>query len=415
MTKYFRMAWRNMWRNGRRTVIASVAIVLGLILLIFMDALIRGSDQAIYGNAVRLYGGNVQVHAPGFRDKAKRLPLLPLADGDFVVERVSEKPNVVNASKRITTGGMASSREGAYPVNITAIEPESEAAVSLIAENISEGRFLTGDDGDNILISGELADALDVTVGDRITLLGQRKDESMRQRTMTIVGVFELGMGDAEKGLVYINLPVAQTLYNLRDQETEVAVTLERIGQEEALIDSLEPALPGYEVDSFYTLQPEIQQALATKSSFTAGLGFIVLLMASIGILNLMLMAVYERTREMGVLGALGMKGRQLMSLFMLEGTFIGFFGAVVGCTLSYLLVLWLGRTGLNLESLMGGADLSSGGEVYALMGSYIYPTIPLANVFYYGVAVVIIAAIASLIPAWQAARSEPAQSLHHV
>jgi len=413
MMKYIKLAWRNMWRNWRRTLIASVAIVLGLILLIFMDALIRGSDEAIYGNAVRLYGGNVQVHAPGFRDKAKRLPLLPLDNGDFVVEKVNEKPNVLNASKRITTGGMASSREGAQPVSITAIEPENEAAVSLVAEHITDGRFLRSDDGDNILISQELADVLDVTVDDRITLLGQRKDESMRQRTMTIVGIFSLGMGDAEKGLVYINLPVAQTLYNLRDQETEVAVTLEQIGQEDELISSLVPALPGYEVDSFYTLQPEIQQALATKSSFTAGLGFIVLLMASIGILNLMLMAVYERTREMGMLAALGMKGRQLMSLFMLEGTFIGFFGALVGCTISYLLVLWSGRVGLDFSALMD--DLSQGGDVYALMGNVIYPSIPLINVVYYGIAVVVIAAIASLIPAWQASRSEPAEALHHI
>jgi ABC-type lipoprotein release transport system permease subunit len=414
MIKYIKLAWRNMWRNWRRTLIASVAIVLGLILLILMDALIRGSDQAIYGNAVRLYGGNVQVHAPGFRDKAKRLPLLPLADGDFVVEKVTEKPHVINASKRITTGGMASSREGAFPVSITAIEPQAEASVSLIAENISDGRFLRSDDGDNILISRELADALDVQVDDRIVLLGRRKDESMRQRTMTIVGIFDLGLGEAEKALVYLNLPVAQTLYNLRDQETEVAVTLQRIGQEEGLISSLETDLPDYEVDSFYTLQPEIQQALATKSNITSGLGFIVLLMASIGILNLMLMAVYERTREMGVLGALGMKSRQLMSLFMVEGTFIGVLGAVLGCTISYLLVLYLQRTGLNFGALMGDS-LNQAGEVYALMGDYIYPTIPLLNVIYYGIAVVIIAAVASLIPAWQAARSEPAESLHHV
>ncbi len=413
MMKYIKLAWRNMWRNWRRTLIASVAIVLGLILLIFMDALIRGSDEAIYGNAVRLYGGNVQVHAPGFRDKAKRLPLLPLENGDVVVAKVNEKPNVLNASKRITTGGMASSRQNAQPVSITAIEPEAEAAVSLIAENITSGRFLTADDGDDILISEELADVLDVSVDDRITLLGRRKDESMRQRTMTVVGTFNLGMGDAEKVLVYINLPVAQTLYNLRDQETEVAVTLEQIGQEDDLIASLQPELPGYEVDSFYTLQPEIQQALATKSSFTAGLGFIVLLMASIGILNLMLMAVYERTREMGMLAALGMKGRQLMSLFMLEGTFIGAFGAIVGCTISYLLVLWAGSTGLDYSALAG--DLSSGGDVYALMGNVIYPSIPLANVIYYGIAVVVIAAIASLIPAWQASRSEPAEALHHI
>jgi ABC-type lipoprotein release transport system permease subunit len=414
MMKYIKLAWRNMWRNWRRTLIASIAIVLGMILLILMDGLIRGSDQAIYGNAVRLYGGNVQVHAPGFRDKAKRLPLIPLTDGDIVVEKVSEKPNVINASKRITTGGMASSREGAYPVSITAIEPQAEAAVSLIAENISDGRFLTSDDGDNILISRELADALDVTIDDRITLLGRRKDESMRQRTMTVVGIFDLGMGEAEKSLVYINLPVAQTLYNLRDQETEVAVTLQRIGQEDKLIASLEPELPDYELDSFYTLQPEIQQALATKSTFTSGLGFIVLLMASIGILNIMLMAVYERTREMGVLGALGMKGRQLMGLFMLEGTFIGLIGAVLGCTISYILILYLERTGLNFGAIFGDS-LSSAGDVYALIGDYIYPTIPLMNVIYYGIAVVFIAALASLLPAWQAARSEPAESLHHV
>ena len=412
MIKYFKLAWRNMWRNWRRTLIASVAIVLGLILLIFMDSLIRGSDQAIYGNAVRLYGGNVQVHAPGYRDMAKRLPLLPLADGDFVVEKVSEQPNVLNASKRINTGGMVSSREGAQPVNITAIEPESESAVSLVAENITLGRFLTAEDRDSILISQELADLLDVSVNDRITLMGRRMDQSMRQRTMDIVGIFDLGMGEAERGLVYINLPAAQTLYDLRDEETEVAVTLEQIGQEDELIASLKPELSGYEIDSFYTLQPEIQQALATKSSFTAGLGFIVLLMASIGIFNIMLMAVYERTREMGVLGALGMKGRQLMSLFMLEGTFIGLFSAILGCTLSWLLVRAVASVGLNWGALV---DTSGAGDVYALVGDVLYPSIPLVNIIYYGVAVIIIAAVASLVPALQAVRSEPAESLHHV
>ena len=141
MRKFMSMAWRNMWRNWRRTLIATIAIVLGLILLIFMDALMRGSDQAIFGNAVRLYGGNVQIHAPGFRDRASRLPLIPLDDSDMVVAIVRAQPEVVAVSKRINTGGMVSSREAAYPVSITAIEPESEAPVSLVAENITQGRF----------------------------------------------------------------------------------------------------------------------------------------------------------------------------------------------------------------------------------------------------------------------------------
>ncbi len=409
MMKYIKMAWRNMWRNWRRTLIASVAIVLGMILLIFMDAIIRGSDQAIYANAVRLYGGNVQVHAPGFRDKSSRLPLLPLEDGEVVVANVIDKPNVVNVSRRISTGGMVSNREGTYPVSITAIQPESEASVSLVAENISEGRFLTDDDGDNILIGQEMANLLDIGVGDRLTLVGKRKDESMRQRSMTVVGIFNLGLGDAERGLVYINLPVAQTLYNLRDQETEVAITMDQIGQENALISSLEPALTNYEVDSFYDLRPEIGEVLAQKSTFTTALGFIVLLMASIGILNLMLMAVYERTREMGVLAALGMKGRQLMGLFLLEGMFIGLIGAVLGCIASWLLVTAVAQVGIDYSMAQGTGDIT------ALIGNRLYPSIPITNIVFYGLAVVVIAALASLIPAWQASRNEPAEALHYI
>ena len=409
MGKYFKMAWRNMWRNWRRTLIATIAIVLGMILLIFMDAIIRGSDQAIYSNAVRLYGGNVQVHAPGFRDKSSRLPLLPLEDADFVIANVNKEPNVLSASKRINTGGLVSSREGSYPVSIVAIQPDSEASVSLVAENISAGRFLTNDDSDNILIGQEMAHLLNVGVGDRITLVGKRKDESMRQRSMTVVGIFNLGLGDAEKGLVYINLPVAQTLYNLRDQETEVAITLQQIGQEAGLISNLEPSLPNYEIDSFYDLRPEISEVLAQKGAFTKALGFIVLLMASIGILNLMLMAVYERTREMGVLAALGMKGRQLMGLFLLEGMFIGVLGALIGCFVSWLLVSALARVGIDYSLAEGTGDIT------ALIGNRLYPSIPIENIVFYGIAVVFIAALASLIPAWQASRNEPAESLHHI
>jgi ABC-type lipoprotein release transport system permease subunit len=409
MSKFIKMAWRNMWRNWRRTLIATIAIVLGLILLIFMDALMKGSDQAIFGNAVRLYGGNVQIHAPGFRDRASRLPLIPLDDADMVVAIVRAQPEVVAVSKRINTGGMVSSREGAYPVSITAIEPENEAPVSLVAENIVAGRFITGDDRDSILIGQEMANLLNVSVGDRIVLLGKRKDQSMRQRSMTVVGIYSLGLGDAEKGLVYINLPTAQTLYNLRDQETEVTISLAQIGQESSLIASLQPDLSNYEVDSFDTLRPEIRELLEQKSAFIAFIGFIVLLMAGIGILNLMLMAVYERTREMGVLAALGMKGRQLMGLFLLEGMFIGVIGAVIGCILSWLLVLAVGQVGIDYSFAQGTGDIT------ALIGNRIYPSIPIANIVFYGVAVVIIAALASLIPAWQASRSEPAESLHHV
>lgn len=414
MSKLTKMAWRNMWRNWRRTLIASIAIILGMVLLIFMDAFIKGSDQAIYGNAVRMYGGNVQVHAPGYRDKADRLPLLPLADSATVVETIQsiDSPEkIVATAKRINTGGMVSTGAGTYPVVITAIEPEKEAPVSLFAENISNGRFLSSEDGDAVVIGAALAELLEVEVGDRVMVVGQRLNESMRQRNMTIVGIYSLGMDEAERGTVFINLPTAQTLYNLRGQETEVVVSLENIGQESKLIANLQAELPNYEVDSWDTLSPEIRQTMQSKSAATSILGMLVVLIASIGILNLMLMAVYERTREMGVLSALGMKGRQITLLFLLEGTFIGLFSAVMGVIAGVLLVTAFAQVGISL----GDLTAQGGGEVFVLMGDRLYPALSWATTIGYAVLVTIISAVASFYPAWQASRKEPAEALHHI
>jgi len=404
------MAWRNMWRNWRRTGIAMIAIVLGLILLVFMDGLYGGYDEAIFANAVRLYGGNLQIHATGFRDRAHRMPLLPLEDPDQVAATAMEHPEVLLASKRILTSGMIKERGEIYPVTITGLEPSVEAPISLIAENMVAGRFLQDDDEDMIVIGRGLAEELEVEVGDRITLAGKSKNESIRQRTMTIAGLFDLGLEDAEKGLVFISLAEAGSLFNLRDQATEVAISLHTMGMEDQVIGELLAGFQGYEVDSWLTLNPEFSQVMELSVQVTSIFGLIVVMMACIGILNLMLMAVYERTREMGVLAALGRKGCQVMSLFLLEGAMIGAVGAVLGCTLG-----WLAMLAFNLS---GGYDMTSyseAGEIYALMGDAFFATIDPVGIVQQGFIIVVMAVLASLIPAWQASRKEPAEALHHI
>lgn len=410
MFKYIKMSWRNMWRNWRRTAIALIAIVLGLILLLVMDGMIQGSDEAIFGNAVKMYGGNVQVHAPGYVERASRMPLLPLADPDAVVAAAEAQPQVVSVNKRINTGGMLSSHEGAYPVAISAVEPSTEASISLQAANVKAGRYLVDQDLDAIFIGDALADLLDVTVGDQVLLLGRAKNETMRQRTMTVVGTYGIGVDEIEKNNVYITLGEAQDLYDLRGQVTEVAVSLEKVGQERNVLPALQAALPGYEVDSFDTLRPEIRETMDSKAAITGFFGFIVVFIASIGILNLMMMAAYERTREMGVLAALGMKGRQIMGMFLMEGAMIGAVGAAIGAGLGLLLNWGIAQA--------GGLDFTFAqdmGEIVALMGTHIVPTYDIADAIRQGVIVVVIATLASIYPAWQASRVEPAESLHHV
>jgi ABC-type lipoprotein release transport system permease subunit len=409
MGRLLRMAWRNVWRNKRRTLIALIAIALGLVFLTFMDGAIAGFQQAIFGNAVRLQGGNVQVHVPGYREKAKRLPLLPLADAESVVQAARAEPQVIAASRRINTGGFVSSREATMPVVITGIEPEKEAPVGLLADNIAQGQYLADNDQDLILIGRALADRLKVRVDDRITLVGRATHEQMRRRTMTIVGIYDLGLPEAEKRLVYVSLAEAQALFDLRDQATEIVIALESVGQERAVTEALRAALPGYEVDSWQELNPEMKQSLDVDKQIMNIFGMVVLLIAGVGILNLMLMAVFERTREIGILAAMGLKRRELLLLFLLEGILIGLLGALVGGVLGGLVVSATGKVGIEFSS---AAEM---GEMMALLGDRLYPALTINLLLGRALTIAILAALASLYPAWQASQREPAEALHYV
>src|SRR5690349_8465995 len=160
MQLYLRLAWRNIWRHRRRTVIIMLAMGLSLGMMMFYDGLMDGFNNAIAGNAVRVLGGNVQVHAAGYREKVDSNPLLPLADDASIVNAALAQPNVIAAARRIQTGGLISNREGAFPMTIIGIEPEAEAPVSLIAEHVVDGRYLEPTDEDVVLIGKGLAESL---------------------------------------------------------------------------------------------------------------------------------------------------------------------------------------------------------------------------------------------------------------
>ena len=409
MTLYLRLAWRNIWRHRRRTVIIVLAMGLSLALMMFYDGLIDGFNQAIAQNAVRVLGGNVQVHADGYREKVDSNPLIPLNNDSAVVQAALSQPDVIAASRRIQTGGLVSNREGAFPLSIIGIEPEAEAPVSLIAEHVVEGRFLESTDEDAILIGKGLAEALSISVDDRVTMVGSDIHKQNRQRTMTVIGVYDIGLPSFEKGSVYISLAEAQSLFELRGQSTEVQITLNGIGPEAAVVAALSPALPGYEVESWEKNYPELANAVNQKSAVMDIFSVIIVVIAGIGILNLLLMAIYERTREIGLLGAMGLKPRQIAATFILEGAMIGVVGVIAGIGMGLMINLSLGQVGMDYSQFAGMT------EYMALISGKIYPTLGLSKLFGRATVVLIIAALAALIPALIAARREPSEALHHV
>ena len=409
MLLYLRLAWRNIWRHRRRTVIIVLAMGLSLALMMFYDGLMDGFNNAIAGNAVRVLGGNVQVHAAGYREKVDSNPLLPLSDDQAVVTAALAQPNVIAASRRIQTGGLVSNREGAFPMTIIGIDAEKEAPVSLIAEHIVDGRFIKSTDEDSILIGKGLADSLSIKVGDRITMVGSDIHKQNRQRTMTVIGIYDIGIPSMEKGTSYISLTEAQGLFGPRGQSTEVQITLKKVGTETAVVNALAPLFPHDEVESWAKNYPELSNAVGRKNIVMDIFSVIIVMIAGIGILNLLLMAVYERTREIGLLGAMGLKPRQIATTFILEGALIGFVGVLVGVAFGLLTNLSLMQVGMDYSQFAGVTDYM------ALISGKVYPSLGIGKLPMRAIIIFVIAALAALIPAMIASKREPSEALHHV
>jgi ABC-type lipoprotein release transport system permease subunit len=376
---------------------------------VMFDGLIVGFEQAIYGNAIQLLGGNIQVHAPGYNEKAGRKPLLPMSDPDAIVRVAELQPNVIVASKRIVTGGLVTNREGAFSVSVIGVEVERESRVTPVADNISKGRYLNADDGDMIVIGQGLATAMNLVVGDRITMVGNSLHEQTRQRTMTIVGIYDVGVPSVEKETIYISLAEAQQLYGLSGQVTEVVISMKQIGQEAPVMSVINKSTPGYEVESWETSIPELKETLDMKMSVMNMFGVIMLAIAAVGILNLLMMAVFERTREIGIIGAMGLKPREITLIFLLEGILIGMMGAVFGAALGTTINLALGYYGLDYSAF---ANLT---EYTALISGRIYSQLVPLKVLNHAITVAIISALAAIYPALEASRREPAEALHYV
>ncbi len=416
MTLYLRLAWRNLWRHRRRTLIVVIAIGGTMGLMMWYDGLIGGFNEAIYGNAIRVLGGNIQIHAAGYGAEMNQLPLLPLANDAALVQAAEAQPQVMAAARRINTGGMATTREGAFGVTIVGIEPEKElivgdkgVPVSLVAQKVSSGRYLAGNDTEVVYIGKGLATAMGVAVGDRFTLAGRAAHQQLRSRTMTVAGIYDIGMPDIEKRTVYVTLGEAQSLYGLDGQVTEIAISLKRIGDEPAVMNALRPGLGGAEIVSWQTSFPELEKALATKGGAMNVFSIIMMVIVGIGILNLLLMAIYERTREIGILGALGLKPYQISILFVLEGALMGLVGVAAGVALGLLINGVTGRTGMDF------AEFSSMSTYMALISGKVYPTWGVDKLLQRALTVLIITTLAALYPAREAAQREPAEALHYV
>ena len=353
MNIVLRLAWRNLWRHARRTWLTIGAMVFSNVLLVFMISLQFSMYGLMIDNTLKVFTGHLQVQAPGYNDDQKMRQVVPGVRP--LAERLRAALDSDAIAARAWAFALASSEERSYGIGIYGVEPDFEPHVSSVPGLLVKGRYLSGGEGAEIVIGSVLARNLRVNVGDELTLLGSGVDGSFAAMVVNIVGVFESGVPDLDRNLAEMPLGTFQDMFYMEGAGHQVVLFADSLRNVEPLRQRVEPLLPPGEelvVLDWDALQPGLKQAIQADMSSAFFMYFILVILVAFSVLNTQLMSVLERTREFGIVMALGLKPGRLGRLVMLETALMGFIGLVLGAIAGGLATSWFTSNGLTIPGM---------------------------------------------------------------
>jgi putative ABC transport system permease protein len=407
-----RLAWRNIGRGWRRSAIVMTAISVGLAACILIVSWSKGMLYQLVDTAVRTQLAHVAVHAAGYRANPDVQRSLP-DGGRALAARAAERPGV-HAAARLRGDGLVQSARQSLRAVITGVDPAAEAQVSSVPGSLVSGSFLdppaAGGERSQlppVVIGRLMAERLRVDVGDKVVLVvpGETGLGAFRVR-----GLFRTASSEFDRSAAFLRLADAQRLFAVGDRATEVALVLDEPRDAPALQAWLaaQPEAAGSEVLRWEEREPRLAAVLAFSGDTSWIFYGVIFVAMMFGIANALLMAVFERIREFGVLRSLGLRARQLVLLVVLESLLLTGAGTLLGLALGAGLVLALGRTGIDL------AAFSAALEQFGI-GSVVYPRLDWIDVLSPLALATATALLAALWPAWKAARLRPAEAVRHV
>jgi ABC-type lipoprotein release transport system permease subunit len=404
MLQLWRIAYRDLRRNKRRSILTLIAVALGMGLLVTLSGLVEGEIAGALENSIRLQTGHLQVREESYdEDKVSLKWEDLLANAPELAVQVQALPGVRAATPMLWASGILGTRDETVGVRVFGIDPFSEAHAP-IRESLVAGQFLSPDDRSGILIGQQLAKSLGVTAGDDINLLVNTADEQPDEAIFTIRGLYNTGVPSYDESTIFLPLAKAQAFTRTEGRASAIFVLLHRQEDADAIAATLRA--PQLEVLTWRDLNQLFLSTIEVSMSFMYLMYLIVLAIVAVVIANTLLMSVFERTREMGILAALGMKGRQILAMFLLEAGTLGIVGIALGILLGSLGVLYLATVGLDVGVEAGVASAS-----FAL-SSTIYARFAPSAMAGLSIAGLVITLLASLYPAWFAARMEPIDAL---
>ncbi len=400
------LAYRNLWRNHRRTIIMLAAITLGVWAMIIMIAMMRGMVEDMLRDGIETLPGHVQAHHPDYLDDPSISNLIALSDTELTA--TLEQAGVAVWASRVKVPAVVTSERESRGVTLLGIDPARERGLTFVDMDKVEGRFLDGVDDSGIVIGRKLADTLETGLGKRIVIMSQNPDNEIADRGFRVVGLFDANMDAIEEGFVFIGKQTAQTLLDVPDRVTEVFA----LGDDYRDVDALLAQMSVLQ-DSDILVQPwqQVDTYLGAMLDMMDGFVLVwivvIFLALSFGLVNTLVMAVFERIREIGLMLALGMKPSSILGQIILESLLLLAIGLCIGNVLAWA----------TIQALAGGIDVSAVAEGMQMMGvsSTLYPKLMLADIVLTNVVVLVLGFFASLSPAWRASRYEPVEAITKV
>jgi len=400
----FRISWRNIWRNKSRTFVIITAIALGLWGGIFSTAFMNGmTEQQIY-SSIHTETGHIQINAKGFLLNYDMLQYIPNADSMAV--SIERDPAVAAVSPRIQMMAMASTASSSTGVMINAVEIDKQKKVSDLHKSVIKGTYFEDDRSNPIVIGQQLADKLHANIHSRIVMTLQTLENEITYAAFTVVGIYRTHNSDFDRQQVFVRRKDLQSLISFPEHAASlITVLLNKTDDSKEVTARLKKQYPSLEVQDWQQLSPMTQVMSGTIKQFSLIFVGIILIALAFGIINTMLMAVLDRTREIGMLLSIGMSPSKVFRMIMLETILLSLTGAAAGVMVSVFTIMYFNHAGIDLSMLGEGANALG----YSTM---VYPSLGFEFYLQLAALVIFIAMIAGIFPAVRALKMNPSEAI---
>jgi len=411
MSIIFRLAWRNLWRNRRRTWLTAGAIAFSTILLVGWVPIQFGAYDIMINASLRVFPGHAQIQRRGYQDKQKIRNTINNAES--LATSLRSNPLYEGVSVRAQGFVLLSSGTRSYGAQVVGVEPKHEGGTSSIPGQVKEGRYLSSIDAKEIVIGRALARNLKLKVGDEVTLLGGGKDGSVAAAILPVVGIFESGSNELDRFFSEIPLHTFQNIFSMGASAHTIAIIGKSVDEQTKLISALNNAISDRSdviVLGWEALIPGMKEAI--KIDKVSGFIFLGILIAIVifSILNTFLMSILERTREFGLMLALGSRPKRIAGLMMLESALLTMIGLVIGFVIGSALVYWAHVEGIHYPGVEELAEQFNLPDM-----SRIYPQMKVFNFLLGPITIFVATNLAAWIPILRIRKLEPVEAMRTI